>query len=79
MMARIAVENGLDHIARKLKANGHDPVSIDQAGDCDCAIITGQDKDIMGVQERATDVPVINAEGLTEEEVMNRVRERVRS
>ena len=45
-MARIGVENTLSEVKEALQRNGHDVVSLDasNASQCDCCVISGQDK-----------------------------------
>ncbi|WNQ13836.1 YkuS family protein [Paenibacillus aurantius] len=74
-MARIAVENSLSHMTEALQNSGHEVVSMDQAEGCDCCVISGQDANMMGISNAVTQASVINAEGLTDEEILNRINE----
>jgi hypothetical protein len=73
-MAKIGVEESLGHVREALKSNGHEVVSLSEnVKGCDCCVISGQDKNVMGMTDRITDASVINAEGLTADEVVRRV------
>ncbi|MDY0406028.1 YkuS family protein [Virgibacillus sp. 179-BFC.A HS] len=78
-MARIGVEPGLEDIKQELAANGHEVVDLRSEADtanCDCCIISGMDKDLMGISDAVIAGPVINAQGQNAEDVLNMVNER---
>lgn len=80
MPKRIAVEEGLTPVREYLQENGYDVVDLNervQAEDCDCCIVSGGDVNVMGMQDIVTDVPVIDARGMTSEEVYQKVQERI--
>lgn len=75
-MARIAVEDSLNHIKQALQNSGHEVLSMSEnMENCDCCVISGADKDVMGIADRAVQGAVINAQGMTAEEVVRRVDE----
>jgi hypothetical protein len=78
-MAKIAVENSLSQVKEELQNNGHQVVNLDQANvaDCQCCVISGQDKNVMGMANAETKASVINAEGLSAREVVDQVNQRV--
>jgi putative N-acetylmannosamine-6-phosphate epimerase len=78
-MARIGVENSLSDVKQALQRNGHDVVSLDasNAAQCDCCVISGQDKDMMGMADIATQASVINAQGMTSDQVLHEINQRV--
>jgi putative N-acetylmannosamine-6-phosphate epimerase len=78
-MARIGVENTLSEVKEALQRNGHDVVSLDasNASQCDCCVISGQDKDMMGMADIVTQASVINAQGMTSDQVLHAVSQRV--
>jgi hypothetical protein len=81
-MAKVAIEQTLGNVRSFLEENQFEVVDLDlnqqaQAQDVSCYIISGQDKDVMGMADIQTDLPVINARGLTESEVLQQVQERV--
>lgn len=76
-MAKIAVENGLSDVKNALQSGGHEVVSMDNLENCACCVISGQDKNVMGMGNTATKVSVINAQGLTANEVLEQVNSRL--
>jgi hypothetical protein len=74
-MAKIAVENSLTNVKQALENNGYQVVSMDESsiGSCDCCVISGQDKNMLGIAETATQAAVINAQGLSVDEVLQQV------
>ncbi|MBA2874163.1 YkuS family protein [Thermaerobacillus caldiproteolyticus] len=80
-MAKIGVEHSLTNVQEALKAKGHEVVPLRQENDakgCDCCVITGQDSNVMGIQNTVTAGSVIEASGLTADEVCQKVEERLR-
>jgi hypothetical protein len=78
-MARVAVEGNMQDVKSALQNSGHEVVTMDEqsVNNCQCCVITGQDKNVMGMADRATQASVINAEGMTAEEVVAQVNQRV--
>jgi hypothetical protein len=76
-VAKIAVENGLDNVKQALQNSGHEVVSLNESSmkHCECCVISGLDQNMMGMSELATEGRVINARGMTAEEVVNEVNE----
>ena len=76
-MAKIAVENGLDNVKQALQNSGHEVVSLNESNmkNCECCVISGLDQNMMGMSELETEGRVINARGMTAEEVVNEVNE----
>jgi len=69
-MRRVAIEQTLGSVKEYLQNNGFDVVDLNQhLTQVDAIVISGQDKDVLGMQDITTTAPVINAEGLTPEEV----------
>ncbi|WP_188428549.1 YkuS family protein [Kroppenstedtia guangzhouensis] len=73
---RVAVEEGLKNVREYLQNQGCDVVSLerDQTQDCNCFVISGMDKDLMGMQDTVDQIQVINAQGMTPDEVYQAVR-----
>lgn len=70
LLPRVAIEQSLRQIKDYLANYGYECVDLtQQAGQVDAVIISGQDKDMLGMQDITTTAPVINAQGLTPEEV----------
>lgn len=79
-MARIGVEPALSNVKKALKEMGHEVVDIqseDDATGCDSIVISGTDKDMMGIADVAIEGSVINAEGSTIDEICDMVEERL--
>lgn len=78
-MPRVAVENSLGSVKEYLQNKGVEVISLEagQKANYDCCVISGQDKDVMGIADVTTKAPVVNAEGMTEEEVYQAVNQRL--
>ncbi len=79
-MAKIGVEQSLTAVQEALQSRGYDVVQLKQENDaqgCDCCVITGQDQNVMGIQNIVTNGSVINAHGLTAEEVCEQVEKKL--
>ncbi|MBS2968666.1 YkuS family protein [Metabacillus sp. KIGAM252] len=78
-MPRIGVEQSLTNVEEALKSMGYDVVQIrseEDAQNCDCCIVTGQDNNIMGISNTVTEGSVIEASGLSAEEICQQVQHR---
>lgn len=72
----IGVEQSLSNVEAALQAKGYEVVQLkseQDATNCDCCVVTGQDENMMGISNTATAGSVINAHGLSAEEVCERV------
>lgn len=76
-MAKIAVESGLNDVKNILQTNGHEVVSMDNLDNCACCVISGQDKNVMGIANAATKASVINAQGLSANQVLEQVNNKL--
>ncbi|WP_103105412.1 YkuS family protein [Brevibacillus reuszeri] len=78
-MARVAVENSLSEISKMLRDNGYEVVDLGNWQQVvDAIVITGQDINVLGDQNKTiTSAPVINAEGMTANEVFHAVNVRL--
>lgn len=73
----IAVERQLSNVKRYLTDKGYDIVNLEQnenlsgisINDYDAIVITGQHKDMMGYENTITKAPVIDATGMTPEDI----------
>ncbi|MFD1673547.1 YkuS family protein [Alicyclobacillus fodiniaquatilis] len=76
-MKSVAVEQGLTPVKQYLEQQGCQVIDMatnNQPQEGVCAIvITGADKNLMGIQTVLNNVPVISADGLSAEDVYNRV------
>lgn len=76
IMAKIAVEQSLTAVKQELQNRGHQVVDLKNESDaknCDCCVISGADNNVMGMQNVVTQGSVIDASGLTAEEVCQQV------
>lgn len=78
-MAKIAVEGSMQDVQSALENSGHEVVTMNESNiqGCQCCVISGQDKNVMGMADRATQASVINAEGMTADEIVAQVNQRV--
>jgi len=80
-MKKIAVQKGLDPIRNYLSSEGYTVKEFDNrkknAGNFlnryDVVIVTGENQDIMGVEETISSTPIIDATGMTGEEIKNQI------
>lgn len=79
-MAKIGVEQSLGNVQQALRERGHDVVELKQesdAADCACCVISGLDSNMMGMQDTVTKASVIEANGLSADEVCSLVENRL--
>jgi len=72
----IGVEQSLSNVEQALKAKGYEVIQLrneEDAKRCDACVITGQDKDVMGISDPVLAGPVIDANGLSADEILQRV------
>lgn len=72
----IGVEQSLSNVEAALKAKGYEVVQLrseQDAKNCDCCVITGQDGNMMGISDTTFSGSVIDASGLSADEVCQRV------
>ncbi|MEK5332442.1 YkuS family protein [Lysinibacillus sp. FSL W8-0992] len=72
----IGVEQSLSNVENALKAKGYEVIQLrneEDAKKCDACVITGQDRDVMGISDPLMAGPVIDAAGLSADEVIQRV------
>lgn len=80
-MARVAVEESLTNVSEALKAKGYEVVKLkneEDAKGCDCCVITGQDANVMGIQNLVSEGAVIDASGMSADEICKEVEERIK-
>ncbi|MEW6662525.1 MAG: YkuS family protein [Bacillota bacterium] len=83
-MQRIAVEGALNDVKDILKANGYEVVNLDplsrsqaELRNCDAIVLTGMDRNFAGHQDVQTNAVVIDASGMTADEILNQVQNRL--
>ncbi|GLY11077.1 YkuS family protein [Pseudobacillus badius] len=80
MTKRIAVEQSLTNVTQALREKGYEVIDFKSAGDlnnCSACVVTGMDSNVMGMQELSTKAPIIEASGLSADEVCREIEERV--
>ncbi|MCX7774263.1 MAG: YkuS family protein [Clostridia bacterium] len=77
---RIAVEHNLTPVMELLQEKGYSVEDIDLSAELsknidqyDALIVTGMNKDFLGVHDVVSKIPVINAEGLTANEIYDQL------
>ena len=79
-MARIGVEESLTAVQQQLQENGPEVITLRQEQDangCDCCVVSGQDQNVMGMQDTAIQGSVISAQGLNANDVCQQVEQRL--
>ncbi|WP_096199168.1 YkuS family protein [Bacillus sp. FJAT-45350] len=79
-MPKIGVEQSLTAVQQELQSKGYEVVQLKQEQDatgCDCCVITGQDQNVMGIQNVVTNGSVINAHGMNADEVCQQVEQKL--
>lgn len=79
-MAKIGVEQSLTNVQQVLREKGYDVVELKQESDaknCDCCVVTGLDSNVMGMQDTFTKGSVIDANGLSADEVCREIENRI--
>ncbi|MCP8616036.1 YkuS family protein [Salirhabdus salicampi] len=79
-MNRIGVEQSLTDVKQALQEKGYDVVDLERmedAANCECCVVTGLDQNVMGMTADVPGGAVIQAKGLTAEDVIHEVEERL--
>lgn len=82
MGKKIAVERELSNVKRYLTGKGYDVVNLEQdsnlsginVNDYDAIVITGQHKDMVGFENTYTKSPIIDATGMTPEDIESAIK-----
>ncbi|WP_335869580.1 YkuS family protein [Bacillus sp. 2205SS5-2] len=79
-MAKVGVEQSLTNVMDALRQQGHQVVELNQEVDaqgCECCVVSGLDSNVSGVQTAVTKASVIEAKGLSTDEVCQEVQSRM--
>lgn len=81
-MTRIGVEQSLTDIREALSELGYEVAELRHAEDADgvdfdFCVVSGMDMNVLGIQEARTDASIIDANGMTANEVVNEIRGRL--
>lgn len=80
-MPKIGVEETLTDVSSLLREKGYEVVDLRTENDaqgCECCVISGQDQNVMGIQNAVTAGSVIRASGMSAEEICQEVESRIR-
>ncbi|MFD2615743.1 MULTISPECIES: YkuS family protein [Terrilactibacillus] len=80
-MPKIGVEESLTNVMQELQNKGYDVVQLKQESDakgCDCCVVTGLDSNVMGMADTSIQGSVIEANGLSADEVCQQVESRIK-
>lgn len=80
-MKKVAVEKGLSNVKDYLNSEGYSVKEFDNRkkgaenflNKFDVAVMTGEDKNIMGFEDTITNTSIINADGMTPENIKNEI------
>ncbi len=79
-MATVGVEQSLTNVSEALQNKGFHVVTLKQESDatnCDVCVISGQDENMMDIQNIVTNGSILNASGLSAEEICQEVEKRI--
>jgi hypothetical protein len=81
-MRKIGVDKELRPVGNYLRDEGFEVEELDTVdpelhGDFDAIVISGLERDMFGIQDTATKVPIIDATGMTPDEVLDEVKSRI--
>jgi hypothetical protein len=76
---KVAVESNLTNVDQALQSGGFQTVGLEDSSlnDVSAIIVSGQDKNFLGMQDTSRKIPVINAEGLSAEDVVHQVKNHI--
>lgn len=80
MNGKIGIEESLTDVENALKEKGYDVImlkAIDDAKGCDCCVVTGLDSNMLGISNVVTEGSVIEASGLSADEICRKVEQKI--
>ena len=80
MARRVAVEDGLTNVEQALRKEGFEVTKLTQGSmnNVDAAVITGMSNDFMGFADTRSKCPVVEAHGMTADEIVSSLQNRFR-
>ncbi|MCT4621279.1 MAG: YkuS family protein [Marinisporobacter sp.] len=79
-MRKIAVERSLENVKNYLNTNGYEVTDLESAKSnlkgFDAIVVSGQNSNLLGMQDTNTRASVINATGMTPEDVQKQITNR---
>ncbi|MBD1381290.1 YkuS family protein [Metabacillus arenae] len=79
-MPKIGVEQSLSDVEAALKQKGYDVVQLKNENDangCDCCVVTGQNSNVMGINNSVIPGSVIEASGMSADEICQQVESKI--
>lgn len=78
MARRIAVEDGLLNVEQALRKEGFEVTKLTRGTmtHVDAAVVTGMSEDFLGIADTNNKFPVVEANGMTAQEVVNSLQAR---
>lgn len=76
MKKKVAVEGNLSNVSQELRNSGYEVIDIGNEknfDDCVAIVVTGGDSNFLGMHDTNSKVPVIDASGISAQEVKNQV------
>lgn len=80
-MQKIGVEGSLTNVQQALREKGYDVVELTNSSNIqnmDCCVVSGLDTDVMGIQDAMSKGSIIEASGLSADEIVKRVESRMK-
>ncbi|MCG8640957.1 MAG: YkuS family protein [Desulfobacterales bacterium] len=78
MSTRIVVDDELGNIKSTLKEKGFTVLGMNELDkNPDVVIVSGMEKNVMGIQDIQTDVPIISVLGMDEDEVIKELYKKI--
>lgn len=74
----IAVEEGLTPVKEFLQEKGYRVVDIKRGQRADAAVVSGMDDNFMNMENAVMDGPVVNAQGMTPQDVLRELERKWR-
>ncbi|MDF2546992.1 YkuS family protein [Anaerosolibacter sp.] len=80
-MKKVAVERSLGNVRNYLQEQGFTVTDLEPNNknfqNCDAIVVSGQDSNFLGMEDAMTKAPVINAEGMTVEDIYKQLKSRL--
>jgi hypothetical protein len=80
-MKKVAVERSLGNVRNYLQGQGFTVTDLEPNNknyqNCDAIIVSGQDSNFLGMEDAMTKAPVINAEGMTVEDIYKQLKSKL--
>ncbi|CAG9619895.1 YkuS family protein [Sutcliffiella rhizosphaerae] len=79
-MPKIGVEQSLTDVQEALQEKGYDVIQLTNENDakgCDCCVVTGIDNNLMGISNSVTAGSVIEASGMTADQICQQVESKI--